>query len=178
MTLLNADAMMRGLNLLEERIKWVACPQCSEEVSKLRPCVYWEKGAQCLGSVCLECAESVKGLTFLAQKFPAPGVDLTFELLPVASRMGTKYITEKSYRAKVAYGNWFFWVYAKGQHLATLEDRKSPDQEKLYDNTFQVWMALKTKFEKGDAGDELLPLPKKTWGKAVLMIAVMALQTR
>jgi hypothetical protein len=143
---------------------WVKCPFCRDEVSKLRPCTYWHDAKDIKTNVCVECAESVKGLKYLQLQYPTPSVDVRFELLPVyKSPLDPRYINERSYKAKVFLGDWSFTVWPKSSRLSVLEDKKTPDFEKSYDNTFQVWFALKEIFEKGADSTDTTKFKKGKW---------------
>lgn len=156
MTLVSAGDLVKNLALLEKKITWIKCPLCSDEVNRLRPCTFWAP-VKSTSNVCVECAETVKGLTFLAGKYPIPGIDVETSLLPLYQKMPQKYRSERSYKARVFIGDWGFMVWPESTSLSVLEDRKSPDQKKQYDNTHQVWFALKKQFEEGKKEEEVLP---------------------
>lgn len=152
---MNAAELVGSLDLVANKIRWVKCPFCDDEVTALRPCVYWQNGREQKSHVCVECAESVKGLTYLAGTYPIPGVDVVPSLMPVYEKLPRRYVTERSYKATVTYGNdWGFMVWPQGTSLIVLESRKTPDQKKDYNNTFQVWFAIKQAFEQGRKEEE------------------------
>jgi len=148
MTLISAVDLMEPFLKLENSIQWIKCPFCDDEVSKLRPCVFWNPTEQ-KSYICVECAETVKGLTYIAASYPHSGIDVKSELIPIYEKVHPKYITENSYRAYVVYGDLSFMVWKDGTSLAVLEKRQSPDMKKNYNNTYQVWFAIKNEIEKG-----------------------------
>lgn len=155
MSLTSAGDLLKGLGVLEGKLRFVKCPFCDDEVTKLRPCEYWQGEEQRRSFVCIECAETVKGLTYLAGQYPIPGVDVIAVLHPVYKKLDTKFVTEHSYMAHVTYGNWTYMVWRKGNRLAVLEKNDSPENQKDYDNTFQVWFAIKSNFEKSPDKEEV-----------------------
>lgn len=173
MSLISETDPLKVLNLLETSIKWVKCPFCDDEVSRLRPCRYWREGREVCDLVCLECAESAKGFLYLAGKFPLEGVDVSLELMPIYKKMDPKYTSEKSFKAKIFYGEWIFWAYPRTSRMVILEDRKTPDLEKTYENTFQAWFAIKNIFENGKVEEEEKPKKKKTWGKMIYLTPLL-----
>lgn len=162
MTLVNVADGLKSLKVLEAKTNWIKCPFCDDEVTRLRPCGYWVP-VETVSHVCVECAESVKGLPYLAMRYPIPGVDVAMSLMPVYEKLPKRFISERSYKARVFYQDWGFMVWPDGSHLYVLEDRKAPDQKKSYDNTFQVWFALKKQFETGREEVETLPSRKGGW---------------
>lgn len=160
----SAAELMEPFLTLESRIPWVKCPFCDDEVSKLRPCLYWNPGEQ-KSNVCVECAETAKGLTYIAASYPAFGIDVRPELMPMYQRLHPKYITESSYKAYVTYGDLSFMVWKEGTSLAVLEERESPDLKKNYNNTFQVWFAIKNIIEKGSTKIDETKFKKGGWKK-------------
>jgi len=164
MTLISTAELINGLDLLHSKIVWIKCPFCDDEVTKLRPCGYWrDNGQQVQSSVCVECAETVKGLTFMAGFYPIPGVDVSVDTPEYISKIGLMGL-ERSNIAKVFYGAMVFRVEPKGPRLSVLRQGGSPDQEKTYDNTHQVWFALKNEFEKGDEIEkETKQVKKGSW---------------
>lgn len=149
MTLTSAGNYVRNLAVLEEKTRWVRCPFCDDEVTKLKPCTYWDP-KQVTSHVCFECGESVKGLTYMAGQFPILGVDVIRELRPAYRNLPAGYQeTERAWQAQVVYGEWSFLVWPEASRLFVLEGMKPPDTKKSYDNTFQVWFAIKKQFEEG-----------------------------
>ncbi len=162
MTLISIGDIYRDMGLLEDKIQWIVCPFCADEVSKLRPCNYWnDLGKEVKTHICVECAESVKGLFYLAQKVIIPGVEVAITTPDYISKLKFKFTLPKNDIAKVSYGSMSYRVSVKGSRLAVLRDGKSADQEKSYDNTFQVWFSLKSQLEKGDDIEETQTKVKK-----------------
>lgn len=161
MNLTSGVDIIKSLKSQESTINWVQCPFCDEEFTKLRPCNYWQNGKDVQSFICIECAETVKGLTYLAFQYPIPGVDVRREILPLYKPpLDQKYLSERSYKAVVSYGDWSFMVWPRSSRLSVLENKKSPDEERNYDNCYQVWFALKSTFEKGR---EDLEIKKGKW---------------
>lgn len=161
MTLIPVGDGLKSLKVLEQRIRWIKCPLCDDEVNRLRPCKFWAP-IETSSNVCIECAETVKGLTYLAATYPIPGVDVERSLLPPYDRLPEKYFSERSYKARVSLGGWGFVVWPETSRLSVLEDRKTPDQKKQYDNCYQVWFALKKQFDHG-AVDDVVETKKGGW---------------
>lgn len=155
MTLINAAELMNGLGLLEQKIQWVMCPFCDDEVSKLRPCHYWDRQSRPVVShVCVECAETVKGLTFLAAKYEVSGVDVEIITPLYIQKLNADDMLARSKTAKITYGGIVFDICVKGAGIAVLRAGQAPDQEKLYNNTYQAWFATMKILENGEAIDD------------------------
>ncbi len=160
MTLISVGEVLAETPIVQPKSIWTKCPFCGDEVTRLRPCVYYTETTQ-VGYICVECAESVKGLTYMAINYPIPGAQVTRELMPLYKKLATKYINEHSYKALVDYGDWGFMVWPRGGKMFALEKGKTPDQEKVYDNTFQVWFALQKHFRDGKTEDTPI-IPRKS----------------
>lgn len=153
--LISAAELVKSLKFLEEKIQWIPCPFCDDEVSKLRPCNYWDRqGRPAVSHVCVECAETVKGLTFLAAKYQTAGVDVEIITPIYIQKLNPGDAFMRSRIAKITYGSLVFNVCVKGASIAVLQVNKSPDQERLYNNTYQAWFATMKILENGEAVDD------------------------
>src|SRR6185295_15211952 len=67
------------VKIFEESMRkqtWVTCPACSSEWTKLRPCNFVWDQRSLWNHVCVECAETVKSLDWIAKRYPIPGVTI------------------------------------------------------------------------------------------------------
>lgn len=49
---------------------WAVCPSCDEEWSKLRECFWFEEQKRQTSSICVQCAESLKGFKWITETWP------------------------------------------------------------------------------------------------------------
>lgn len=56
-----------------EDIKWVVCPSCCYEWTRLRPCRFWPEpnGAPQFSHICVRCAEGVGAFPWIMQQWPS-----------------------------------------------------------------------------------------------------------
>lgn len=166
MTLVSAGSLIDSLEILEQRITWIQCPLCEDEVNRLRPCQYWNKtGRSQISHICVECAESVKGLTYLAAKYNLPGVDVSVRVPVYIANLRLEGTLERANTAQIIYGGIVFNAASKASRIGVLRAGQAPDQEKIYDNTYQAWFATTKILENGEAADQEteFPLEKGKW---------------
>lgn len=72
------DSLNRLVHVYENR-DWVKCPACSEEWSKLYPCVFWkevgEKWEHAQSHICLDCATTPRSFQWIATNWPRTEFD-------------------------------------------------------------------------------------------------------
>jgi len=135
--------IVRILARLEASATWVICPFCDEEWTRLKTCDYYRDGKPAESSVCVECAESVKGLPTLSHVFPIPGAKIHVN----ETAISRKYGFVRDMTATVFYGAQSFLVRTRG---GWLEVQFGPEETKRYPNTYQTWLAIKARIEGGE----------------------------
>lgn len=136
------------LKELEKKIQWVKCPMCDDEWTKLRPCVYYWGTKPTKTHVCADCAETAEGLQYLALLHKIPGVKVEVERHKNFVRLDPKYHFKSQLIATVSYGAMKWIAKSKATGMTLREANKPEDMAKFYDNTFQVWYAIKHELEK------------------------------
>lgn len=159
MELISAGSIVQKLAVLEKKLKWVLCPFCDLECPRLRPCVYYQGGRPIVTNVCVNCAETPDGLQYMALVHKIPGVSVDVERLPAFSKLHEKYHSHTQLLATVSYGSQTFKVQCKGVGLAMRRSNQAEDLAKHYDNTFQVWYAIKNELEREPEEES------RGWGK-------------
>lgn len=88
------------LRNIEKNLKWVSCPSCKEEWTKLRLCNFFHeidgKNRHVSDSSCVECAETFKNVEYWMRKYPI--------VAPLSNWPPTPTI-EKKWSLPIRYGN-------------------------------------------------------------------------
>jgi hypothetical protein len=145
---------------------WKTCTTCramrpeddpiSWDWMNLRPCPYFLGGQKAFAEVCVDCAESVQLFPWLSERFPIPDASVDIDTSRTYARGGS-YLRPCAF---VEGGGMKFMVTSSGNYKMHVRRMGTSDPLQEYDNTFQAWLAIKAKIEKGDD-----PVIGNDWGE-------------
>lgn len=162
-----------------ESVKWAVCPACSEEWTKLRPCRFInEEGKDDSDSMCVQCAERVKGLMYADKEYPIPGVELEFKWFsgshfriphkiyqhqwepgqpePPFYEYTDHVVDESKRYAVVKYQSMVFVVTAQS-HAPHIQFKGTDGVERFADNVLSAWSMIRHAINKGDSTEVSTP---------------------
>lgn len=138
-----ANDVLRSLRLPTlEDIKWVQCPSCRHEWTKLHPCQFWWDGKEQVAHICVRCAEGVGAFDWIKSHWPSehdPAV--TIKKLPAFFNMSEADIPPSGWLALIDLKEKNFKITARsGDYPIKVE---SDGVETFYRNAIAAWMAIR-----------------------------------
>lgn len=154
-----------SLPQIQRPSRWVPCPLCRREWSKLHACPHWDpdQGKTVLTYACVTCAESVHALESVAAMKPCPGAEVSIHWhrgvsLPAED---LRKLPSTAY-ATVMFGKMAFSIHPQSGGAA-LKVVYGPESDKPYfaDNVFQAWSYVSERIKRG----EKIEPENEGWGK-------------
>lgn len=143
-----------------ENRKWVKCPICQEERTKLRPCFFKNRGKGGWTNVCVECAESLKSIKQIVNRYPVekpfenwPDEWLSIVLSDPVIHKGVSFprtiqVTIKVYPGDISEESIVFhWRLHSESMRIVIFDKKENMRVETLENIFQAWMWCREKIE-------------------------------
>src|SRR3990167_3730139 len=140
--------------------KWVTCPICEEEWSKLHPCRYYGNNGDTVTNVCVQCGETLRSFWLISQQNPAQkkfdnwpdGWVTVHQTEPVVYKdmplprtivASVKVYPGDTLNSKIIF-DWHLYV---DNVKIVLFDRNENIKIGEYENVYQAWFACKKKIE-------------------------------
>lgn len=129
--------------------KWVTCPACQEDWTKLRSCQFLNEGRMEWSHVCVVCAETLVSFNHVVACGPLEGVEVMVKWkgaksmrVQIGDRIDSFDIPRNAY-VTISYGDILYVLTSDGTGRPLKYTSNTSKGEKLADNVFSLWSKIK-----------------------------------
>lgn len=126
----------------DQEMKWKVCQFCREEWTKLKLCSFYWNGKKDMDSMCVRCAETVRSINGVAEKYPIPEIEIDMSFNGISKhsfylkgRMFIEFL-DRNRIARLKFLNLVILIESVGTNLRTTVGEDNPIH---FNNILQSW---------------------------------------